>query len=70
MIKGVFDENHVNPQAKILQERVHAICFIKEKFEEKKVEVSLYVNPKFKEQTASINSFFEKVQRSMSNQKQ
>lgn len=70
MIKGVFDENHVNPRAKILQERVHAICFIKEKFEEKKVEVSLYVNPKFKEQTASINSFFEKVQRSMSNQKQ
>ena len=39
MIKGVFDENHVNPRAKILQERVHAICFIKEKFEEKKVEV-------------------------------
>jgi hypothetical protein len=42
MIKGVFDEIHVNPQAKtqakILQERVHAICFIKEKFEEKKVE--------------------------------
>jgi Fic family protein/ribosomal protein S8 len=62
MIKGVFDPDHINPRAKILQARVHAICFIKEEFKENKVEHFLYVNRKFeKDERNKIKEAFNKI---------
>jgi len=61
MIKGVFDQNHDNPKAKILQERVHAIVFIKENFEKRDTNINLYVNPKFDGIKNIIKNAFNKI---------
>ncbi len=50
LIKGVFDHEHPDPRAHILQERVHAIGFIDEKnFNEDEIltQLKLYPNKKF-----------------------
>ena len=61
MIKGVFDLDHTNSKTKILRERVHAIVFIKESFEENKVKIYFYTNPRFEKIKDVIKNKFTKI---------
>ena len=61
MIKGVFDPDHSNLKAKILQKRVHAIVFIKENFEEESTNINLYVNPNLENEATIIESIFAEI---------
>ena len=61
MIKGVFDPGHDNPRTKILQEKVHAVVFIKEDFEKRDTNINLYVNPKFDGIKDIIKTAFAKI---------
>lgn len=48
-IVGLFDQHHPDPRSRYLRERVHAVGFMKEKFEDDKIinNLQLFYNPRF-----------------------
>lgn len=49
-IKGVFEQNNPNPNSKIIRERIHFICFVKEQeYKENEIinKMDVFLNPNF-----------------------